>query len=163
MTLISRQVIFHRSSLHSPISTRVQGPTGECPGSHADSNESGGPNHIQTFPIIMQAPQTAAEHKIARDSTSAAHTAKVADKKEKERLRHQANRDKKKVEKVAAAAALLQLNPPLPQAGLQLRSLLSESRPFRCPHPSSLNPSLPQLIRQSLARQKRRSRSWLLS
>ena len=44
--------------------------------------------------------------------SSAAHTAKVADKKEKERLRHQANRDKKKAEKVAATAALLQLNAP---------------------------------------------------
>ena len=34
-----------------------------------------------------------------RNATSAAHTAKVADKNEKERLRHQADRDKKKVEK----------------------------------------------------------------
>ena len=43
-----------------------------------------------------------------------------ADKKEKERLRKELKRQKDKAEKAALAAALLQLNPPLPQAGLQL-------------------------------------------
>ena len=60
----------------------------------------------------MQSTQTAAEHKATRDASSAAHTAKVADDKEKERLRVKAYRDKKKAENVAATAALLQLNAP---------------------------------------------------
>ena len=51
-----------------------------------------------------------------RNATSAAHTAKVADNKEKERLRCQAKRDKKKAERASALAAA-QPPPALPPQG----------------------------------------------
>ena len=65
----------------------------------------------------------------------AAKKSKDYDNKEKERLRGQAKRDKKKAEKVVAAAALLQLNAPLPQAGLQL-PLIPLAAPHLIPPPS---------------------------
>ena len=58
-----------------------------------------------------------------RDATYLAHKAKMKADVDKERLRSQANRNKKKAEKLAAAANLLQLNiphVPLPVHGHQL-------------------------------------------